>query len=256
MEEAGCRRANASLYCSRRSSAIGRMAVTRPAVTESVIRSNEASSEAGEPGIVAEGGQRLLERVEGLVRDLHRGPVQRRALRGHPGREALEPHPGQRPADVELLLLAVLDAHRDGQHPDVAVPVPAADLAGHAGGALDALVAQREADHQDVRQVDRADVGHVAQPGPAVDQHVVVVLLHVVAHGAEEPPAAEPVVEVVPVERADRGGIVAVLAAGREEIQLAPVGERPVQRDGMPLDLREFQVPVIAAWPGSTAADA
>ena len=192
------------------------------------------------PGIVAERRERLLERVEGLVRHLDRGPVQGRAFRGHPGREALELHPGQRAADVEFLLLAVLDAHREGQHPDVAVAVPPADLAGHVRRALDALITEGETDRQHVGELDGADVRDVAQPGAAVDQHVVVILLHVLAHGAEEPAAAEPVVEVVPVQRADRGGIVAVLPAGGEEVQPAAVGERPFQGDGVPLDPREL----------------
>ncbi len=200
--------------------------------------------------VVAKGGQDLLERVERLVRDLDRGPVQSRAVLAHPGREALESHPGQRPADVQLLLLAVLDAHRHRQYADVPVPVTPADLLGHIGRAFDALIAEREADGQYVGELDRADVGHVRKPGPAVDEDVVVVTLHVLAHGPEELAAAEAVVEVVPVERHHRRRIVAVLPAGRQEVQPAAVRERPFQRYGVPLDPGALQVPVLAPRSG------
>ncbi len=203
----------------------------------------------GRPRVVPERGQGLLEGIERLVRHLHRGPVHGRGLRCHPGREALELHPGQGPADVEFLLFAVLYAHRDRQHPDVPVPVPPADLAGYARRTLDALITEGEADSQDVGEFDGADVGDVAQPGAAVDQHVVILLLHVLAHGAEKPAAAEAVVEIVPIERAHRGGIVTILAASGEKVELAAVGKSPLQRDRVPLDLCEFQMPVIAAGP-------
>ena len=64
---------------------------------------------------------------------------------------------------------------------------------------------------------------------------------------AEEPAAAEPVVEVVPVEGADRGRIVPVLAARGKEVQPAAVRERPFQGDGMPLNLGILEVPVVLA---------
>ena len=233
------------------------MVVTSPPVMQSVTRSNEASSEAGDPGSSPNVGEGLLERVEGLVGHLDRGPVQGRAFRGHPRREALELHPGEGAADVEFLLLAVLDAHRERQHPDVAVAVPPADLAGDVRGTLDALITERETDRQHVGEFDGADVRDVAQPGAAVNQHVVVLLLHVLAHGAEEPAAAEPVVEVVPVERADRGGIVAVLPAGGKEIQPAAVREGPVQGRRRAAQLaRALNASSSLRGPGSTAAEA
>jgi hypothetical protein len=65
-------------------------------------------------------------------------------------------------------------------------------------------------------------------------------MLHVLAHRAEKPAAAEAVVEVVPIQGTDRGRIVTVLSAGGKEVQPAAIRERPFQGDGMTLDSREL----------------
>src|SRR5207244_894826 len=127
------------------------------------------------------------------------------------------------------LLLAVLDAHREGQYPDVALAVAAADLAGDVRGTLDALITEGKTDRQDVGKLDRADVRDVTQTGAAVDQHVIVLLLHVLAHGAEKAATAEAVVKVIPVQGANRGRIVTVLPARGKKVQSSASGEDPVQ---------------------------
>ncbi len=133
----------------------------------------------GEPGLVAEGGQGLLVGVVGAVRDLHRAPVGGEIVPDQAVREAVELDPGQRPAGVGLLLLALVDAHRDRVDLDAPVVEPLVDLAGDGRGAVDGLVGEGEAVDQDVGEVDGADVGDVGQAGAAVDQDVVVVPLHV-----------------------------------------------------------------------------
>jgi hypothetical protein len=60
---------------------------------------------------------------------------------------------GQPSAGVELLLLRLVDPHRDRQDPDIPVVVALVDAARDGGRAVDGLVAQREAVHQDVGQV-------------------------------------------------------------------------------------------------------
>ena len=106
------------------------------------------------------------------------------------------------------------------------------------GRAVDALLAAGEAVNQDVRQVDGADVGDVAEPGPAVDQGVVVVSLHVRAQGVEELAAAEPVVEVVPVHPGQQLRRSPGSAARRPGSRAARRPELvPVQREGIvPVD--------------------
>ena len=194
---------------------------------------------------VTEHGERLLERVERLVRDRHRGPVVvRLELAELLVQAAAEPGARRRQAHVGLVLLRLVDAHRDREHLDVAVVVPLLHVPGDRRRPVDGLVVQREAVHQDVRQVHRADVRDVGQPGPAVDQRVVVVRLHVGAQPVEELAALEPVVEVVPVDRGHRGRVVAVLAAGGDEVQRPAVGEIPAQRDGVRQDLRVVTDPV------------
>ncbi len=84
--------------------------------------------------------------------------------------------------------------------------------------------------------MDGADVGDVAETGAAVQQDVVVVAFHVVAQGVEEGAAAQPVVEVVPVEGADRGGVIAVLPSRRHEVEATSAGEGPVEGDGVRAD--------------------
>ena len=206
----------------------------------------------GEPRLVAEGGQRLLVRVVRPVRDLHRAPVGGGLLAVEPGGEAVELQPGERASGVRLLLLALVDPHRDRVDLDAPAAVPLVDLPGHRGRAVDGLVAEGEAVDEYVGQMDGADVGDVAQAGTAVDEDVVVVGLHVLAQRVEEQAAAEPVVEVVPVEGGDRRRVLAVLLAGGDEVERAAVRELPAEalggeRDGVRLDPGVVRVPVVAA---------
>lgn len=210
----------------------------------------------GEPGLVAEGGERLLVGVVGPVRDLHRPPVGGEFVAGQIARQPVELEPGQRPSGVRLLLLALVDAHRYGVEGDGAAGVALGDLAGDRGRAVDGLVAEGEAVDEHVREVDGADVGDVAEAGPAVDQYVVVVGLHVVAQGVEEVAAAEPVVEVVPVEGGDGGAVLAVLASGGDEVERAALRELPAerlrgQRHGVRLDAGVVAVPVLGTLGGA-----
>jgi hypothetical protein len=45
---------------------------------------------------------------------------------------------------------------------------------GRRRSAQDALAVQREARHEHIRQLDRADAGRVADTGPAIDQNEVI----------------------------------------------------------------------------------
>jgi hypothetical protein len=159
-------------------------------------------------------------------------------------RAAAEARPRRREADVRLVLFRLVDAHRDRQHVDLAVVVALLDVPCDRGRPVDRLVVQREAVHEDVRQVHRADVRDVGQAGPAVDQREVVVLPHVRAQRVEELPAAEPLVEVVPVDRGHRRRVVAVLTAGGDEVKHPAPGKLPGQRDGVRDDLRALPDPV------------
>ena len=181
----------------------------------------------GESGLVAEGRQGLLVRVVGPVRDLHRAPVGRRLIGAESAGQPVELHPRQGPSGSRLLLLTLVDTHGDGE--DLDRPVALVDLAGDGGRAVDGLVAEGEAVDEDVRKVDGADVGDVAEAGAAVDEDVVVIGLHVLAQGVEKVAAAEPVVEVIPVEGGDCGGVLAVLASRRDEVQGAAAGKFPAQ---------------------------
>lgn len=129
------------------------------------------------------------------------------------------------------------------------------DLAGDGGGAVDGLVAEGEAVDEHVREVDGADVGDVAEARTAVDEDVVVVGLHVVPQGVEEVAAAEPVVEVVPVEGGDGGRVLAVLPSGGDEVEGAAPRELPAERlrgerDGVRLDAGVVPVPVVGPLGG------
>ncbi len=210
----------------------------------------------GEPGLVAEGGERLLVGVVGAVGDLHRAPVGGEFVAGQVARQPVELEPGERPSGVRLLLLALVDAHRHGVDGDGAAGVALGDLAGDGGRAVDGLVAEGEAVDEHVREVDGADVGDVAEAGAAVDEDVVVVGLHVVAQRVEEVAAAEPVVEVVPVEGGDGGAVLAVLPPGGDEVERAAPGELPAQRlrgqrHGVRLDAGVVAVPVVGALHGA-----
>ncbi|MDH6112331.1 hypothetical protein P3T34_004546 [Kitasatospora sp. MAP12-44] len=117
-------------------------------------------------------------------------------------------------------------------------------MLGDPRGAVDALVAQREADHQVVGHLHGTDLGGVGEAGTAVDQHVVVALAHVAAQRVEELPAVEALVEQVPVQAAQRAGVVAVLAAGREQVDAAAGREAaPGERQRVAGHLGEVQVP-------------
>lgn len=100
--------------------------------------------------------------------------------------------------------------------------------------------------------MDGADVGDVTEAGTAVDEDVVVVGLHVIAQGVEEVAAAEPVVEVVPVEGGDGRGVLAVLPSGGDEVERAALWELPAERlgregDRVRLDPGVVTVPVVGA---------
>ncbi len=210
----------------------------------------------GEARLVPEGGERLLVGVVGAVGDLHRAPVGGEFVAGQVAGQPVELEPGQRPSGVRLLLLTLVDTHRDGEDADRAAGVALGDLAGDGGGAVDGLVAEGEAVDEDVGEVDGADVRDVAETGPAVDEDVVVVGLHVLAQRVEEVAAAEPVVEVVPVEGGDGGGVLAVLPSGGHEVERAALGELPAQHlrgegDGVRLDAGVVAVPVVGALGGA-----
>ncbi len=203
-----------------------------------------------EPGLVAEGGEGLLVRVVGPVGDLHRTPVGGEFVPGEVAGQPVELQPGKGAAGVRLLLLALVDAHRDGEDGDGTAGVALRDLPGDRGRAVDGLVAEGEAVDEHVREVDGADVGDVAEAGAAVDEDVVVVGLHVVPQGVEEEPSAEPVVEVVPVEGRDGGGVLAVLPSGGDEVEGSAPGELPAERlggerDRVRLDAGVVAVPVV-----------
>src|SRR5262249_57056800 len=83
-----------------------------------------------------------------------------------------------------------------------------------------------------------ADAGAVAETRTAVDQRVVVVLGHVLAQIGQEAGAAQPVVEAGPVERTYGAGVGRSLPAGGKQIELAAVGEAPVQRHRVPTYVR------------------
>lgn len=172
------------------------------------------------------------------------------------GREAVELQPGEGPSGVGLLLLALVDAHGDGEDADAPAAVAFVDLPCDGRGAVDGLVAEGEAVDEDVGQMDGTDVGDVAEAGAAVDEDVVVVGLHVVAQGVEEVPAAEAVVEVVPVEGGDGRRVLAVLLAGGDEVEGAALGELPAEAlggegDGVRLDPGVVPVPVVGALHGA-----
>lgn len=174
---------------------------------------------------VAEGREDLLESIERLVRYFDGAPVMIRLVFGQAFGKPFELCPGQGTASIQLFFLAIVDAHRDRQNPDISVVVPLVDVPGDRGCSFDALVAQGETVNQDVREMDRADICYVGQPGPAVYESIVVILLHIRAQGVEELAAAEPFVEVIPVNRCYRRGIVAILAARRDEFRVPPSGK-------------------------------
>src|SRR5262245_29823865 len=100
------------------------------------------------------------------------------------------------------------------------------------GYALDALVVVREADHERVRHLYRTDACGVTHAGADVDENVVILRTGCLLHRIDEATAAEPIVEVLPVESANGERVVIALAAGGKQVDLATRAElRKVDRD-------------------------
>jgi hypothetical protein len=105
------------------------------------------------------------------------------------------------------------------------------DLASDLSRAFYALRAQRETVDYRVGQMQRTDIRYIGQSGSAVDQNVIVGALHVRAQRVEELTAVQLLIEGVPVERAQRVLVDAVvLLPRRKEMNGAIVGEPPAHR--------------------------
>ena len=181
-------------------------------------------------GPVTECRERLLVRVRRSVRHLHLGPVLTALRLRHPRRQLFELALCEPQTVEDFVLPRVVDAHGHGQDRDVAVGIPL-NLPGYLGRALDALGAQREAVDDHIRQVQRAYVRDIGQARPAVDQNVVVGAFQISAQCVEELAAVQVVVEVVPLQGAQRLHVHAVvLFAGSQEINAAGVGKPPAHR--------------------------
>lgn len=114
-----------------------------------------------------------------------------------------------------------------------------------AGRALDALAARGEAGDQGVRQADGADVGDVVESGPAVDEDVVEVLDELVLESLQEPGGQRSVHEGLPVELRERREVALVLGAGRKVVELAALGETPVDLDQTAVEGNPVGRPVV-----------
>ncbi len=180
--------------------------------------------------LVAEGRQDLLVGVGGLVRHLHLAPVAARVDVRGTHQQLVEGAPDLGPRRLQPVRLGVLHPHGHRQDPDAPVAVGVLHPAGDGRRALDALVVVGEAVHQHVGEVDGADVGDVAQAGTTVDEDVVVAAPELGAQGVQELAAVLLLVEAVPVELGEDGGVVAVLAARGDVVEPAPAGEVPPQR--------------------------
>nr|BFE70122.1 hypothetical protein GCM10020092_034230 [Actinoplanes digitatis] len=156
------------------------------------------------------------------------------------GRKIAEPLLGDEPSGIGLDLLARVEPHRHRQDPHPGL-LRQHEL-GDGGGAVDALLVQRETVEQHVRQLDGADVGDVAVPGAAVDEDIVVLLLHRGAQGLEEELPALSLVEVVPVDAVDLFRVVLAQLSGREQI------EQPTLRERRPIEV-DHPVPQVGESP-------
>jgi hypothetical protein len=162
-------------------------------------------------------------------------------------------------AQLQLAHLEGIGAGRHREHPEGLARELAVGAApgfdgglGHRQGAADALVVVGEQGHQHVGHLHRADAGGVAHAGAAVDEHVVVVLAQAGLDGLQEGAAAQALVEGIPVEGVQLGGVARPLAAGGQEVDAAAfreAGEVDAQEIGRQVGQR--QVPVVAlALPG------
>jgi hypothetical protein len=189
----------------------------------------------GQLGVVGVEDQRrqyLLVVQEGVVGHLHPGPVGVVLALRQVFQQRVEQPAGVGLAQLQLAHLEGVGAGRHGEHPEGLARELAVGAApgfdgglGHRQGAADALVVVGEHGHQHVGHLHRADAGGVAHAGAAVDEHVVVVLAQAGLDGLQEGAAPQALVEGIPVEGVQLGGVARPLAAGGQQVDAAALGE-------------------------------
>jgi hypothetical protein len=168
--------------------------------------------------------------------------------------QRLEQPAGVGLAQLQLAHLEGVGAGRHGEHPEGLARELAVGAApgfdgglGHRQGAADALVVVGEHGHQHVGHLHRADAGGVAHAGAAVDEHVVVVLAQAGLDGLQEGAAPQALVEGVPVEGVQLGGVARPLASGGQQVDAAALGEAvEVDAGEVGRKIGQGQVPVVA----------